>query len=216
MRIVAISDTHGLHRAVDIPDGDVLVHAGDCLRLGNFAELRDFCDWYSKQPHRYKVLVAGNHDGIFQTEFHLVQSLIPDNITYLQDSSVSICGKVFYGAPWTPVFFDWAFMKVRGESMARVWANIPDDVDVLVTHGPAFGQGDLAPPYKTRHPRTTGCLELLKRIQETQPKLHIYGHIHAGHGITQSDALPMTTFINASISTEKYAPTNKPIVIDIQ
>jgi len=215
MRLVAISDTHGLHRAVNVPDGDVLIHAGDCLRLGNLTEVEDFADWFSLQPHRYKILIAGNHDKVFESQNYLVKSIIPDNIYYLQDSSVEICGKLFYGSPWTPIFFNWSFMKVRGESLARIWSLIPDEVDILITHGPPYGQGDLAPPYKTRHPRTAGCLELLKRVQETQPRVHIYGHIHAGYGITKSDELPMTTFVNASISTETYAPTNKPIIIDI-
>jgi Icc-related predicted phosphoesterase len=218
MRLVGISDTHGQHRAMkhSLPDGDVLVHTGDCLRTGkNVNELIDFYDWFSNQPHRYKVQIAGNHDWFFQTNPSVAQSLIPTNIIYLQDSFTTICGKVFYGAPWTPVFFSWAFMKARGPHIKRVWDQIPLDTDILITHGPAYGHGDLAPPFKTRYARNAGCLELLHRIKEVQPQLHIFGHIHCAYGITQSDEIPMTTFANVSTCNEQYAPINLPIVIDI-
>jgi len=186
MRIVAISDTHGKHRSMKhpLPDGDVLVHSGDSLGTGRkLEELSDFLNWFSSQPHKHKILIAGNHDWFFQENPALAQSIITNNIIYLQDSFITICGKMFYGAPWTPTFLNWAFMKDRGREIRGIWNQIPSKTDVLITHGPAYGHNDLAPPFRAKYSRNVGCLELLYRIKEVRPEIHIFGHIHCGHGV---------------------------------
>lgn len=220
MKLVSISDTHGMHRSLEgkIPDGDVLVHAGDLTRHGKIHELIDFCEWFASQPHPHKIFIAGNHDECLEKDSAQAKFYIEKHgLTYLEDSSVVIEGKTFYGSPRTPQFYDWSFMSVRGDSIKRYWDNVPDKCDVLITHGPPLGQGDLVPPYQgiSRFHRTAGCLQLLLRIKDVKPTLHICGHIHAGYGITRSDELPMTTFINAATCTERYSPTNDPIVVEL-
>ena len=95
--------------------------------------------------------------------------LSSEGLYYLRDSSVEIEGKLFYGAPWQPNFYDWSFQCARGQEMAEKWKLIPDKVDVLITHGPAYGHGDLCPPHQSKYQRNAGCLELLHRIKEVQP-----------------------------------------------
>lgn len=245
MKLVVLSDTHGQHRDKrfpEIPEGDILIHAGDATRKGTLESLEEFFDWFSSLPHQHKIFVAGNHDigldpefidnqrGYLPDEEQLTRAretsieaekLIPDNIIYLKDSFVEIEDPgmfrklKIYGSPFTPRFLNWAFLRNRGDSIAEKWAQIPDDVDILVTHGPAYGHGDVAPPWiLSRYPRAVGCLELLKRIIEIKPKVHVFGHIHGGHGIYQSDELP-TTFMNASVCTESYEPTNKLLSLDL-
>ena len=216
MKIVAISDTHGMHRRLDgkIPEGDLLIHAGDLTRHGSRGEFVDFCEWFAEQPHTHKLFIAGNHDKYLEEDAAQADYYINKfGLTYLKDSSVTIDGQIFYGSPRTPQYYNWSFMSVRGNSIKRYWDNIPDNTDVLITHGPPLGQGDLVPPYPgvSKFPRSAGCLQLLLRIKEVKPKVHICGHIHAGYGISQCDELPLTTFINAATCTEGYAPSNAPI-----
>jgi hypothetical protein len=229
MRIVAISDTHGRHRELKLPAGDVLVHAGDFCNQGRYEEFEDFIVWLDKQPFEHKVFIAGNHDVCLEAMVGSEDAMMAalkktgrisgENLHYLRDSSVTVDlgirgAKKFYGAPWQPYFCDWAFQKKRGAEMAEKWALIPDDVDVLITHGPAYGHGDLAPAYFGKHQRNAGCIELLKRITEIQPLVHFCGHIHCGYGITESDETK-TLFVNASTCDEKYEASNRAQEIEI-
>lgn len=212
MRLVCISDTHSRHdKMPPLPDGDVLVHAGDCTGSGTLAQLENFADWYGRQPHKKKVLIAGNHDYCFERDPE--QSLqICENrsITYLIAETAIINGIHFYGFPWQPVFRNMAFNA--DESKRRdLLAAIPDDTEVLVTHSPAFLIFDWV-PWTREH---VGCNALAQRINQlTKLKAHICGHIHEGHGfaIRESDSVK---FANASICTERYEPSNKPIIIDL-
>jgi Calcineurin-like phosphoesterase len=233
MRLVVIADTHGYHRQLKIPSGDVLIHAGDYSRYGNYSELEDFVCWMAGLPHKHKIFIAGNHDSCLEAmrgvDHALISSMaktgkIKDlkgapldasGLYYLRDSSVEINGKIFYGAPWQPDFMDWSFQRARGPEMAEKWKLIPDKVDVLITHGPAYGHGDLCPPYLCAYQRNAGCLELLRRIKEIGPQIHICGHIHCGYGLTESDECPKTIFVNASTCTEAYKPDHPPLEIDI-
>ena len=225
LKCVAISDTHNQHDQLKLPDGDVLIHAGDFSRKGNYEEFENFIKWFDSQPHKHKIFIAGNHDVCLQAmignEKQFMSALKKtgrikgENLHYLRDSSVEIEGKVFYGAPWQPFFCDWAFQCQRGKEMAEKWALIPDKVDVLITHGPPYGHGDLAPPYFSPMHRNAGCFELLKRVIEIQPRAHIFGHIHCGRGTTQSDETT-TTFFNVSTCNEQYKPDNPPQIITIE
>lgn len=223
MRVVAISDTHGLHRQITVPDADVLIHAGDFCRIGKVPEVKDFADWLGSLPHRFKLVTAGNHDKPIEKNSVRAREIFAEaGATLLLNDEIVIDGVKFWGSPITPTFFEWSFMKDRGSEIAAVWAQIPDDVDVLITHGPPYGQGDLAPPYRTAHPKVAGCLDLINRVREIHrsshgyhPRVHVYGHIHSGYGLTESDQFPGVTFINASICTEQYRPTNGPISFSI-
>jgi len=186
--IVAISDTHGYHRSLDIPDGDILIHAGDVTRRGHLAELAELNAFFAGLPHRHKILIAGNHDWCFEREEAAARRLLTD-VTYLQDEAVTVEGLKIYGSPWQPWFLDWAFNLQRGPDLAARWAKIPDDTDVLITHGPPSGIGD-----RTSGGGHAGCEDLLRRVRQIAPRLHVFGHIHEARGRWTIDD---TAFVNA-------------------
>lgn len=206
MRLVCISDTHSMHRQVSVPDGDVLIHAGDCLGVGTLEELEDLDNWFSEQPHRHKILIAGNHDWCLQDEPADAEALIM-NATYLRDSGTEIEGHKFWGSPWTPVFFDWAFNLARGPAIAERWAQIPSDTDVLITHGPPAGILD-----QVNNSLAVGCNDLTWELERLAVKLHVFGHIHESYG---QQTLNNCLYVNASTCTGRYKPLNPPVVVDI-
>ncbi|XP_022111965.1 metallophosphoesterase MPPED2-like isoform X1 [Acanthaster planci] len=233
VRFVCISDTHNQAARLlpTIPDGDILIHAGDFTNIGRPREIKRFNEFLGQLPHRHKVVIAGNHEVTFDRQLMTEQSShvfmsfatalqevkqedwkhIPSlltNCTYLEDAEVNIMGFRIYGSPWQPEFCDWAFNLPRGQPLLDKWNLIPAGIDVLVTHGPPLGHGDL-----TTSKERAGCVELLTTIQRrVKPKYHIFGHIHEGYGVTTDNK---TTFINASICTVNYSPSNKPIVFDL-
>lgn len=216
-RIVAISDSHGHHEALELPAGDVLVHAGDFSLHGvELEEARGFLEWFASRPHPHKVLVLGNHELSAEREPARFRALVPPSVHLLHDSGATVAGLRFWGAPWTPIFFDWAFMLPRGPMLREKWDLIPTGIDVLVTHGPPYGHGDGAPPRMSRHWKAVGCLELLQAVRRVRPRLHVFGHIHAGYGLSESDEAPGTVFANAAVCTESYAPTNPPLVVTLR
>jgi Icc-related predicted phosphoesterase len=142
----------------------------------------DVFDRIGKKPtHRAKVLVAGNHDFAYEREAVAVEALIPAGITYLRDTGVVIDGVRFWGSPWQPWFFDWAFNLHRGAEIAAKWALIPDDVQVLITHGPPHGILDVVARPRGKH---VGCEALRDRITALPAlRLHAFGHhIHEAYG----------------------------------
>lgn len=205
MRIVMISDTHGLHRRVRIPDGDLLLHAGDLTNHGELDQVADFNDWLGTLPHRHKFVIAGNHDFCFEESDGAARLLT--NATYLLDSGVTVEGLRIWGSPWQPWFFDWAFNLQRGPEIRAKWKLVPDATDILITHGPPRGFGD-----RTDSGEDAGCADLLAEIRERiRPRLHVFGHIHEGYGQWNDGE---TTFVNASTCNLDYDPVQPPIVID--
>jgi predicted phosphohydrolase len=118
LMIVAIADSHGLHRKLRIPDGDILIHAGDLTRSGNIGELDEFNEFLGGLPHRHKIVIAGNHDFCFENNMEESARRLT-NAVYLQDAETVIKGIKFYGSPWQPWFYDWAFNLPRGEALRR-------------------------------------------------------------------------------------------------
>lgn len=205
MKVVVLSDTHSLHGAVRVPEGDVLVHAGDFSRKGTLKELRQFNDWLGDLSHEHKILVPGNHDFCFEDPDR--RDRATDLLTearLLIDDSYRLGGTRFWGAPWQPKFFDWAFNRERGRPLREKWSLIPEDVDVLVTHGPPRNIGD-----RVAQGDRVGCSELQKRVFEVRPEYHVFGHIHEGYGTYNRNG---TVFLNASICDYGYHPSNDPIV----
>ncbi|BES73383.1 hypothetical protein RE428_44010 [Marinobacter nanhaiticus D15-8W] len=212
MRIVSISDTHSMHRQItDIPEGDVLVHAGDCLGRGALSELEDLNDWLGSMPHTHKLLIAGNHDWCFQTEPELARQVLT-NATYLEGEGITLEGVKFWGSPYTPRFQNWAFQLDRGPELERHWQQIPGDTDVLITHGPPGGVFDAVMGYGGIE--RVGCFDLIERIEQLSLRAHIFGHIHEGYG-SQTRPRDNVSFVNASICDERYRPINRPITIDL-
>ncbi|MGD1066843.1 MAG: metallophosphatase domain-containing protein [Vulcanimicrobiaceae bacterium] len=207
MRIVAISDTHLRMDAADVPDGDLLLHAGDLTMRGELEEITRAGSWLRALPHRHKVVIAGNHDFAFEDAPHDARAALGEGLTYLEDDGVTIEGLRFWGSPWQPRFFDWAFNLDRGAALAAKWNMIPTATDVLVTHGPPAGILDLA--VSGEH---VGCADLLRRVQALRPRVHVFGHIHEAAGVLEQHG---TTFVNASICDVDYRPTAPARVIDL-
>lgn len=206
MRIVCISDTHFLHAGLVVPEGDLLVHAGDFTNTGDLEEVAGFDAWFGALPHRHKILVAGNHDLEFEHRPDVAQALIR-GATYLQDAEAEVEGLRIWGSPWQPWFYDWAFNLQRGADIRAKWDLIPEGIDILVTHGPPAGHGD-----RTFDQREVGCADLLDAVRRIQPRLHVFGHIHEGYGITREGE---TICVNASSCTASYRPLNAPLVVDV-
>jgi len=208
LNITCISDTHQNHKVgADLPGGDMLIHAGDICTSGwYFTEVKVFLDWFSKLPYKYKIFIAGNHDRVFEESPLIVKSILDEypDVIYLQDESITVEGIKIYGSPWQPEFFNWAFNLPRGKSLAEKWSKIPDDTDVLITHGPPMEQLDFV--LSAGLPK--GCYDLQQRIRSlSNLKLHIFGHIHQGHGMSSDGRV---TYINASCLDEGYRYKNKP------
>jgi Icc-related predicted phosphoesterase len=181
MKIFAISDTHGKHEQVQIPQGtDMLIHAGDFsnakLPIMNSNEVNLFLIWLEQQPVKYKVIIAGNHDTSIESRFFTKKDFKDRGIIYLEHESIEIEGIKIFGSPYTPEYNNWAFNRSRNK-LGRIWDSIPDDIDVLITHGPPKGILDSASRDKNLN-ENVGCSALLKKVLKVEPKIHITGHIH--------------------------------------
>lgn len=203
MRIACVSDTH-LQRPW-IPDADILIHAGDLTTCGSFGQVAGELTWLRNLPHKHKVIVAGNHDWLFQREPWAVPLLV-EGLTYVQNSCVEIEGLRIYGSPYTPYFEGWAFNVDRDRLTEEMYA-MPEGVDVLVTHGPPLGIMDRC----HSGGEELGCSALRAAVERVKPKLHIFGHIHPGFGQTEQSG---TRFINAAYCRDDGG-FNTPVVIDL-
>lgn len=192
MKITVFSDTHTLHRQVDIPEGDILIFAGDMNNCRDVQDVADFNEFLGGQPHTHKVVIGGNHDHLLAEDPVMAKSLFGEAV-YLQDELLMIGGITIYGAPWQPLFNDRAcdaFALPRGKPLQQKWQMIPPGIDILVTHSPPSGIMDRDGPV------SHGCSDLTAAVNSIQPRFHIFGHIHSNHGITQCNG---TTFINCSV-----------------
>jgi predicted phosphodiesterase len=207
LKFVTISDTHGKHDSLSLPVGDVLIHAGDCTSRGSELEVINFLNWFSKQDFEHKILIAGNHDFYFERAPELeIEKIIPQNIIYLNDSGTIINGLKIWGSPITPWFYNWAFNRHRGAPIQKHWNLIPLDTDILITHGPVFRYLDA-----TTSGHNAGCENLLHKVLEIKPRVHICGHIHEAYGVIENGGIK---FINASVLNEKYELKNNPIIFE--
>jgi Icc-related predicted phosphoesterase len=206
-RLILISDTHSLHRRVELPEGDIIIHAGDWQNSGrDWDDVYNFSTWWNDLQFKHKILIDGNHDGLAQAARSIVVDAFKDT-HYLLDSDVEIEDIKFYGSPYSPTFFNWWFMKDRGDPIKKHWDLIPSDTDVLITHTPPMGMLDTL-----EDGNHVGCEELAKTVDKVNPKVHVFGHIHNGYGQQQ---IGDTLFVNASQVNEAYKVVNKPIVIDL-
>lgn len=215
MRLVCISDTHSLHNEMPpLPEGDVLIHAGDCTRSGSLSQIDEFTQWMGAQHYAHKILIAGNHDFCFDKSFS--DPTVPrkmcmhNGITYLCGESASVQGVNFFGFPWQPIHRNMAFNAEECELERRL-NRVPDDTHVLVTHGPALRIFDYIPE-ECAH---VGCYALAQRIEQlNELRAHICGHIHESYGfaVRESDGIK---FANASTCNARYRPVNPPIIIDL-
>jgi Icc-related predicted phosphoesterase len=216
MKIVFISDTHNSHEQLEIPACDLLIHGGDWSRHGVDTETNAFFDWFSQQPAREKILVAGNHDRFAEQEPEIMVELSKQHrVHWLLDSGLELCGLRFWGSPFTPRHHDWAFQEERGAAIQAHWDKFPEGLDILVTHGPPFGILD----YTIKH-INVGCEALLEAVQARPPKIHLFGHVHEDYGETRWAGME-TRFINGSsfLSTKVRKPITEavrpPLVLEL-
>jgi len=205
MRLVCLSDTHNFHHDIPIPEGDILIHAGDCTDGGTRNETENFLNWLSNLPHKHKILVPGNHDFYFEKPEQLKN--VPANIHLLIDSGIKIEGFQFWGSPVTPGMENWAFNRERGIQIKSHWNLIPENTDVLITHTPPYGILD-----EISSGIKLGCEELPQILKIVQPKYHFFGHIHHAAGSMKRS---LTQFFNLSILDERHRIMHSALVLDL-
>lgn len=214
VRIVALSDTHTFHHQVKVPECDVLCFAGDFSSAGRPGEVLSFLNWLNAQPASYKLYCAGNHDESYEQDLqfkHMVLNQYPDLI-YLEDTGVKIFGLTFWGSPFTPEFCNWSFMLPRGKPLQDKWAMVPDETNVLITHGPPYGIMDDVSFIGTR----VGDVDLRNRVKELKDlRAHFFGHIHREKSAKRQMRMGKTTFANVSLCNDAYSVVNEPIVLDL-
>jgi Icc-related predicted phosphoesterase len=233
LKIVCISDSHERPpKPEDMPEGDLLIHGGDFTMVGSVFAVIEFNQWLAKVKPKYKygiVVIAGNHDKTFETAPGLVEPILT-NCIYLNDSGIEINGFKIWGSPVTLAWGrGWVFNRYPGKDIGKHRDAIPDDTDVIISHGPPYGFGDRidethwqvkfdengdssigsGPIVFTRH---AGCKKLAARIRKVKPKLVVCGHIHEGYGAFK---MGNTHVINASLLDECYSSVNAPFIITI-
>jgi Icc-related predicted phosphoesterase len=207
MKIWHISDTHGNHDQLKVPnDIDIVIFSGDGANyrdpIENLKEYNKFFYWFKNLPIEYKILIAGNHDTCIEANLFDKREFKLNGIEYLENSGLIINNINFWGSPITPTFNDWSFMKSR-HKIYKVWDMIPTSTDVLITHGAPKGVLDLTENHK-RQLEMVGCSNLNKQVfKRIKPKLHLFGHIHNRHKNVYNNNGILTinniTFSNASL-----------------
>ena len=217
MKLIMTSDTHGSHEyffmgkkhVIEVSSGDVFIHAGDCMAHGSKNEFEHFVAWMRRLPHKHKIFVPGNHDGFVEAHTDHCRELTDHaGIDMLIDQRLEIDGVKFWGSPWTPVFRNWYFMKERGEEIRKHWDLIPDDTDVLITHGPPQGVLDRT-SYENFY---VGCEDLKIAIDRVKPKLNVFGHVHEGRGSYERDGV---AYFNVSCLDSTYSMVRAPAGFEI-
>jgi Icc-related predicted phosphoesterase len=213
MKLVCISDNHNNYNDFIVPNGDVLIHAGDFSYQGKPGEIVDFMDWLNRQPHTHKLWIPGNHELSLED--------FPYNIETIEKETSSVClhnkeytidGARFFGAAFTPEFNHWAYNLTDRQSKV-FWENAPS-TDVLVSHGPPRDVLDTS----GYHGRPLGCKYHFEYLKRTKPKINVFGHIHGSGGLEEKlqwDNGSTTLCANVSVLNEKYKFENEPTVLDV-
>ena len=219
MKIVAISDTHGKWHKHEIPECDLLISAGDYSFKGEHHMVRDFHAWLNKQPAKHIISVQGNHEKLVEADFNGCKAMALEKcprVHFIDEGLVEVDGVKVWCSAITPWFHNWAWNRDLGPEIQQHWDLIPNGIDVLVTHGPPHGILDAVIKFNGQkceyEEENCGCPQLLNKVLEVKPKVHIFGHIHEGYGTLTRDGV---LFINASICDQDYRPINKPTIFSI-
>lgn len=205
MKLICIADTHTRENLLNIPDGDILIHAGDFSEVGTFRETKAFLSWFSNQNHAYKILVPGNHDFYLEKERYEKLKPYLQGVHILINESLIINNLHFWGSPNTSLGERWAF-GLKVDQIENHWEKIPRKANIVITHNPPY---DILDHTKNKH---VGCPYLRRQIEHLQPDYHIFGHAHDNYGKIK---LGKTTYINATSFDDKYITPNKPIIINL-
>ena len=218
MKITAISDQHGLFP--EIPETDLLLIAGDlCPTMNHAIWFQEswiestYKTWLKSLPAKEIVCIYGNHDFVGQKSHEKIKKMFEneEHIHFLQEESVELFGLKIYGLAWTLFFFDWAF-NLHEDQLREKWELIPEDADIILTHGPPLGYGDKARRVNSQGFENVGSPSLLKKIEQIKPKLVVFGHIHPGYGVY---SVGDTIVANASVVNETYKLNNAPLVFEL-
>lgn len=206
LKIWHISDSHTFHGYLKIPEVDLVIFSGDCSNprelITNEREVRNFITWFSKLPIKYKVFIAGNHDVSIEAGYITEDNFKQAGIIYLENSSIEIEGLKIWGSPYTPSFgLGWAY-NLKRDKLHDLWKNIPQDTNIVVSHGPPKGVLDLSYDLNNRVEQC-GCEALRKRMLIIKPKLVCFGHIHSIEGIVNAGYIKQadhdTIYSNGSV-----------------
>jgi Icc-related predicted phosphoesterase len=204
-RIVACSDTHGKHRDLQIPEGDVFIFAGD-FEIRNALDLWSMRDWLHDLPHKNVVAIFGNHDFTEYMEIKYMKEAF-GRVHLLFNEFVEVDGLKIWGSPYSPYFNNWAWMQ-PDNMLAEIWATIPLETEIVVTHTMPYGILDGVLPRM----QSVGSLTLKDRIKEVHPYIQIGGHLHESFG-QYTDG--KTDYYNVSVMDEQYKIVNPCTIIDI-
>ncbi len=197
MKILHLSDTHGCHRRLkQLPTADIVVHSGDFCMTGSETEAIDFLNWFCDLPYNHKIFICGNHDDCL---YGADIDVLDGNVHYLCNSGIEIEGMKFYGMP---MFMDDCMTDRQDINITK----IPTDTDVLITHTPPHGILDFDDNFNY------GSGKLLTKVAGINPKLHLFGHIHANNGILQ---IGNTTYVNSAIMDKDYFNLQNPNILEI-
>ena len=220
-----------------LPGGDLLIHSGDISSLGRQSEVERFVKWFNGiDNYANKVFIAGNHDMTFDREIllrdklayfegktdydtecaegkpewldTLLQTGLNHNVFYLENNYVILDDVKIWGSPITPSFgYGWAFNKDRGYDINEIWNRIPNDTDIVITHGPIHSYCDRT----DRGGLNVGCEQLYHRLNEVRPQLHFSGHIHEAYGYRNTNWGYAFNGCNCDLS---YLVNNKPMTFE--
>ena len=199
VRILHLSDTHSLHDTIEkdfpFPDADVLLHTGDITNKGRPEELEAFNEWVGSIRARFPggvFVILGNHEWKGHTHAEVAEFRKQlTNCTLLHNEVAEVQGLSIYGAGWLP----WArgsdpdrcggeswhqkVYEAAGSPPRSQFDQMPPQVDILMTHGPAAGIFDLMEGTG----RPWGSSKLLREsIVKNEPKVHLFGHLHEQRG----------------------------------
>lgn len=217
MRLVILSDSHMFMSQVNVPEGDVLIHCGDALSSGSMAEFESFARLLRLHAPDFEQVfyTPGNHDKCVESMPDLCRSILTEaspKIKMFLHEPYEYGGVKFFGSPYTPRFYNWSFMYDRKDG-ERLWSQIPDDTNVLFTHGMPYGVLDSVGFTPGVGEERVGCVALSKRVRQIKPKVYAGGHLHLSGG--KQMRIGATTFINAAICDDSYIPSRSPIIVEV-
>ena len=225
-KILVTSDIHGT--IPQIEPADIFLICGDISPVDDMHTNNSQRKWFegvfvptiSKLPAKHIVFIAGNHDVFLynlyrRNDQHYLKNILPENVHYLCDSSITLEGIKIYGSPWvnrpewgTPNSPVWSFSHDNSDYLAKRFNKIPDDVDILMTHSPPYGYCDMI--QNMEYEGHIGSFELTEAINKKKPRYSFFGHIHSGdHNIVEICETPNsrpTLAVNVAHMSENYEP----------